>query len=776
LGKSGKSIGATLTLNNGNFFTNIKSAIAGTNQLKSAVTNATGSLKKMGGQGSAAGDVLGGMAKKVMGAAAAYIGFSQAKDFLTDCVTGVMELERANTRLGTLMMNVSGTTQTQIDDIISYGDALEQVTTIEGDATVAGASQLATFQLHADTIKTILPAFQDLAVAQYGVNVSQDQMIQSGNLIGKVMMGQTGALTKAGVTFTATQESILKTGTESQKAAALVEVLGANFGGLAQKMAQTPEGRIVQLKNAWGSVKDIVGYAVLPMITNVVNFMAAKIPAAQALVTNAVNAVKPPLLWIKDTILPPLISAFQNIWSFGVSAFNNIKTAVENNAPAFDSVKTVLLDIKDKLVIAFESAQPAIIWLKDVGLPAVVDVLSGVISGAADVYNFISSNWGAIAPIVGGIAAAVGAYSIAVGINNALVTYAAVVSGKKAAALAGLSIAELAHIAITGTATVVTTAFGAALAFVMSPVFLVVLAIGALVAVGILLWKNWSKVTAFFVWAWENIKSGAVLCWNAISGVFVSAAAWFNNTVVQPVWRVFGPIVTGIASIFMKVWEIITVLFGVLASWFNNTVIQPVIAFFMPIVTTIIGIFQSVWNGITFIFSAVGAWFGGVFTGAWNIIVSAFSGVAAFFTGVWDTITGIFTTIGTAIGNGIAGAFKFVVNSVISFAENTINGFIKAINWSIDVINKIPGVSITKLALIQVPKLAEGGILRSPGRVLVGERGPEFLDLPKGAQVTPLQKAGNNNTIIINIYADGKSSDEIVDEVVPKLKLVLQNL
>ena len=109
----------------------------------------------MGTQSKSTGETLEGLAKKVTGVVTAYVGFSQVKGFVTDCVTGVMELERANERLGTLMMNVSGTTQAQVDEIIAYGDALELVTTIEGDATVAGASQLATFQLQSSTIKSL---------------------------------------------------------------------------------------------------------------------------------------------------------------------------------------------------------------------------------------------------------------------------------------------------------------------------------------------------------------------------------------------------------------------------------------------------------------------------------------------------------------------------------------------------------------------------------------------------------------------------------------------
>ena len=128
------------------------------------------------------------------GVVAAYAGFSQVKNFMTDCVhrrTGIGtgkqpsrhpydECQRAPPRA-------------QVDEIIKYGDALELVTTIEGDATVVGASQLATFQLQGDTIKTLLPALQDLAVSSYGVSVSQEQMQSMANLLGKVMTGSTSA-------------------------------------------------------------------------------------------------------------------------------------------------------------------------------------------------------------------------------------------------------------------------------------------------------------------------------------------------------------------------------------------------------------------------------------------------------------------------------------------------------------------------------------------------------------------------------------------------------
>lgn len=673
---SKKNIGATLSIKDNNFTAGIRNAITGVKNLKNHTTNATGGLKKMQSQSKLTGEELASLAKKAAGVVAAYAGFSQVKAFMSDCVVGVLELERANERLGTLMKNVKGTTQAQVDDIIKYGDALELVTTVEGDATVAGASQLATFQLQSSTIKALLPSLQNLAVGTYGVNVSQEQMIQTGNLVGKVMQGQTGALSRVGVSFSEAQGKILKSGTETEKTATLIEVLNQNFGGLAENMAKTPEGRIRQLKNAWGSVKDIVGYGVLPVITSAVNFLASKIPDAQNAMTKAVETVKVPIVWIKDNALPPLITAFQNVWNYGVSAFDSIKTAVMQNSEKFSGIITIAGGVKDALFNAFEFCKPALNWIKDTGLPLMVNALAGVVQKATDVYNFFVNNWGWIAPVISGIVGAIVAFKVAVFAINTVMNAWAIVQGICTVAQWALNVAMTAN-----------------------PVGIIIVAIGALIAIGVALWMNWDSVCAWCKQAFQ-----------AVGDFFVSVG-------------------TSIGSFFVGLWT--------------------------GIKDTVVG----VWNGIT-----------GFLSGAWNTISSA---AVSVFTGIGNAVKNVW--------NGIVGAIKGAINSIISVINSMIRGAVSGVNGLIKGINSVTGAvgipAIPTFTAPQIPMLANGGMIRTAGTVIVGEKGPEMLSLPSGAKVTPIDKSRQSeNKFYINIYADGKSADEIVNELIPKLKLALANL
>lgn len=161
-----------------------------------------------------------------------------------------------------------------------------------------------------------------------------------------------------------------------------------------------------------------------------------------------------------------------------------------------------------------------------------------------------------------------------------------------------------------------------------------------------------------------------------------------------------------------RAWDGIKAVWATVANWFSVNIIEPIKNFF-----------SNLWAGIMTTFANVKTYFQQKFSEAWAAIKGVFAPVGLFFSGIWETIRSKFSTIGTKVGETMGNAFKTVVNKIISFAERTINGFIRAINRAISLINNIPGVSISPLSELNVPKLAQGGWVaaNNPQLAIVGD-------------------------------------------------------
>ncbi len=93
----------------------------------------------------------------------------------------------------------------------------------------------------------------------------------------------------------------------------------------------------------------------------------------------------------------------------------------------------------------------------------------------------------------------------------------------------------------------------------------------------------------------------------------------------------------------------------------------PVVRFFGGIFTGAWNLIVGVWERLSGVPVAYGAGMVGVFSvvagvgwwsiqGAWNAIVSVFGGLAGWFRGIWNGVVDIFGVI-VSIGNAIGGAF-----------------------------------------------------------------------------------------------------------------------
>jgi len=203
--------------------------------------------------------------------------------------------ERADKRLETLIKNVVVATGEQVEvykdratwekvvtreveksvlALKEQASALQKLGVVGDEVTSFGQSQLATFALQTETISKLTPGMLDLVVATKGVNATQEDMINIGNLVGKVMMGQVGALSRLGITFSEAQEEILKTGTEMERSATLSDVLAQNFGGLNEAARGTAEGGMQALKNSFGDMQEIIGSVFVPLLNDLVQKIA----------------------------------------------------------------------------------------------------------------------------------------------------------------------------------------------------------------------------------------------------------------------------------------------------------------------------------------------------------------------------------------------------------------------------------------------------------------------------------------------------------------------
>lgn len=188
-------------------------------------------------------------------------------------VDAFIQQERAESRLAQVTKQTTNATKEQTEALIKQASALQQIGVVGDEITIFGQSQLATFALQTESIQALTPAMLDMAVATKGANVQQQDMIDIGNMLGKVMGGQVGALSRVGVTFNEAQANILKTGTEMEKAAALAEILSQNFGGLNESTRNTTEGALQAASNAWGDFKEQLGQAVAPQIINLAHLL-----------------------------------------------------------------------------------------------------------------------------------------------------------------------------------------------------------------------------------------------------------------------------------------------------------------------------------------------------------------------------------------------------------------------------------------------------------------------------------------------------------------------
>ena len=175
---------------------------------------------------------------------------------LSGAYAAQIEVEK---KLETTMRNSMDARAEDTQSIKDLCSAQQELGVIGDEVQLAGAQEMATYLSEKTSLEKLIPVMNDMLAQQYGLNASQENAAGIATMLGKVMNGQVGALSRYGYTFDEAQEKILKFGTEAQRAAVLCDVVSASVGGMNAELAKTDIGKQKQLENTLGDLKEKAG-------------------------------------------------------------------------------------------------------------------------------------------------------------------------------------------------------------------------------------------------------------------------------------------------------------------------------------------------------------------------------------------------------------------------------------------------------------------------------------------------------------------------------------
>ena len=265
----------------------------------------------------------------------------------------------------------------------------------------------------------------------------------------------------------------------------------------------------------------------------------------------------------------------------------------------------------------------------------------------------------------------------------------------------------------------------------------------------------------------------------------------------------FGDVMNGIQTAFQiacnvifEIWntvgvplfEFIQQIIGTVAEYFAEK--MPEISGFFLAMVSDIGRFWE--NNLKPCFDAIGKFINNVLAPAFKFVFNtlivpcidaAFKAIKnlwentlkPIFTGITDFLTGVFTGNWKQAFEGLSNIVKGVFEGMINLVKIPLNTIIGFINKFIEGINRIkipdevPIIGGLSVDIPKIPLLAKGGRIVERGNAIVGEQGPEMLDLPVGAKVTPLtnaDRAGIENDTLVKLLEEVRVLRESLETII----------
>jgi phage-related protein len=316
------------------------------------------------------------------------------------------DAQKAATQLEYAVMNITKATREQYEATSALADALERKGVLDGDNIKVGLAQLSTFGLSNAAVQGLAGSLADLAVNQYGVSASGEQLADTANMMAKALRGDFGILQKSGIRFTEAQQAIIKTGTEMEKVAAINEGFQQNLKYTNEVALGTFEGQLAKVNVQLGNVSEGIGKALLPAVSKI---LTAITPVVEKMIA-----------WIEAH--PRLTAAILGITA-GLAALTAVVGTLGIAVLAFQAVAWPIVGIIALIVLGIAglvaigialytnwdtiTAFAATAWgsVRDT-ISSVMSAISGAISGALESINATwTATWNAISAFVTNVVA-----------------------------------------------------------------------------------------------------------------------------------------------------------------------------------------------------------------------------------------------------------------------------------------------------------------------------------------------------------------------------------
>ena len=206
--------------------------------------------------------------RNLAGAFGIAFGARAVGNFAKASLKAFQENEAQQFRLARLLEVTNNASAAQINVLTRQADALEQLGVVSAGSITQVQSQLATFDLQILTINRLTPAILDYVTAEKGAAATADDFKAATNGLAQALNGNFASLTKTGFVLDETTKKLISTGTESERAAAIVKVLESTYKGFNRSLRDTPEGNFVLLANAADDARVIIGEGLTKAITS----------------------------------------------------------------------------------------------------------------------------------------------------------------------------------------------------------------------------------------------------------------------------------------------------------------------------------------------------------------------------------------------------------------------------------------------------------------------------------------------------------------------------